>query len=208
MTQVTNGIRAILSNAGVYDLFQKIMGAEDGRSTFVSRYVRARPGERLLDIGCGTAGLVSYLPGVEYAGFDPDPGYIEAAKEKFRNRAGASFFCGIADDAALRALGKFDIVVASGVLHHLDDGQVRELAGLASRALKPGGRLVTLDPCLVEGQSPIARFLALRDRGRNVRDLEGYRTLVAPAFASVTPEVRHDLGRIPYTHLIMECAAR
>lgn len=208
MTQVTSGIRAILSNAGVYDLFQKLMGGEDGRATFVSRYIRAREGDRVLDIGCGTAGLLSHLPRVEYHGFDPDPGYIEAASEKYRHTPGASFHCGNADEPAIGALGKFDIVVASGVLHHLDDGQAKALANMARAALKEGGRLVTLDPCLVEGQSPIARFLALRDRGRNVRDLEGYRSLVAPAFASVTTDIRHDLGRIPYTHLIMECASR
>jgi SAM-dependent methyltransferase len=208
MTQVTDGIRTILSNAGIYDLFQKVMGSSSGQSTFVSEHIRARPGDRVLDIGCGTAGLLSFLPSVKYYGFDPDPEYIKAATEKYRGRPGASFICGVADEPAVRSLGEFDIVVASGVLHHLDTGEALALAKLARTVLKEGGRLVTLDPCLVAGQSRIARFLALRDRGQNVRDVEGYRSLVAPVFDSVTLEIRHDLGRIPYTHLIMECASR
>src|SRR5438477_2253165 len=207
MTQVTHGVRAILSNAGLYDLFQKVMGSGNGQSTFVSRYIRARTGDRILDIGCGTAGLLSFLPSVEYYGFDQDPGYINAATEKYRDRPGASFICGVVDESVVRSLGYFDIVVASGVLHHLDDPEAMKLAKLARAVLKEDGRLVTLDPGLVEGQSPIARFLARRDRGRNVRDVEGYRALMTPVFDSVAVDIRHDLGRIPYTHVIMECAS-
>jgi hypothetical protein len=81
------------------------------------------------------------------------------------------------------------------------------LAGLAKAALKKSGRLVTLDPCFVEGQSPIARFLLSRDRGQNVRDAEGYRALMSSTFDSMASHIRHDLNLFPYTHLIMECAA-
>jgi SAM-dependent methyltransferase len=41
--------------------------------------------------------------------------------------------------------GCYDIVMAFGVLHHLDDAEGRELFRGARRALKPGGRFVTLD---------------------------------------------------------------
>ena len=100
---------------------------------------------------------------MEYYGFDPDPGYINAAIEKYRDRTGASFICGVVDESVVRSLGYFDIVVASGVLHHLDDPEAMKLAKLARAVLKEDGRLVTLDPGLVEGQSPIARFLARRE---------------------------------------------
>jgi hypothetical protein len=65
--------------------------------------------------------------------------------------------------------------------------------------------LITLDPCFVEGQSPIARYLVSRDRGQHVRDVKGYQTLMSSLFASVTCDVRHDFARFPYTHLMMEC---
>lgn len=65
MAQVTTGIRSILSIPQVYDLVQRIMGAHSGRKNLVS-CMRVHPGQRVLDIGCGTAEILSYLPDVKY----------------------------------------------------------------------------------------------------------------------------------------------
>ena len=167
-------------------------------------------GERLsiLDIGCGTAEIRQYLSDVEYFGIDPNPNYIEAAKNRFRNLPRCTFLCATVDEVVLDAFPKFDIVLASAVLHHLSDAEVIRLATLAKVALKANGRLVTLDPCYVEGQSPVARFLVSRDRGQHVRDAEGYRALMSCVFDSITTDVRHDLARFPYTHLAMECMSK
>jgi SAM-dependent methyltransferase len=205
VSQVTHGARALLSSSRIYDLFQEIMGSRMARTIFSAEYVRAKPGDAVLDIGCGTAELLRYLPSVEYHGFDPDPRYIDTARKKFRARPHCTFTCAIIDEKLVGALPKFDIVLMIGVLHHLDDEEASHLAALAKAALKGTGRLVSLDPCLVEGQSAIARFLAKHDRGQHVRQREDYRTLMSAIFPSIATEIRHDLGRIPYTHLIMQC---
>jgi SAM-dependent methyltransferase len=96
-------------------------------------------------------------------------------------------------------------VIAHGVLHHLDDDQARTLFRVARRALKPGGRLVTYDGCFTPDQSAAARFVVSLDRGRHVRTREAYERLARGEFSEVRTFVRHDLVRIPYTHLIMEC---
>jgi len=93
-------------------------------------------------------------------------------------------------------------------LHHLNDAEVIRLATLAKAALKENGRLITLDPCYAEGQSPIARFFVSRDRERHVRDVEGYRSLMSQVFNSITMDVRYDLARLPYTYLVMECMSK
>lgn len=208
MSQVTHGVRAVLSNAKVYDVFQWMMGAKRGRSIISCRYIKSKNGDCVLDIGCGTAEIREYLSNVEYFGIDPNPDYIDAAKKRFSNLPGCTFLCATVDEVALNALPKFDIVLASAVLHHLSDAEVIRLATLAKAALKENGRLVTIDPCLVEGQSLVARFLVSRDRGQCVRDAEAYRALVSRVFESVTTDVRHDLARFPYTHLVMECMSR
>lgn len=207
MSQLTHGIRALLSNSRIYDLFQELMGAYRGRTIFTSQYVRAKAGERVLDVGCGTGEILAMLPGVEYFGFDPDPGYIAAAQDRFRDRAWSTFRCATLNGFAVDGLGKFDIVLAIGVLHHLTDDEASQLLELARAVLRPGGRLVTLDPCFAEGQSPIARYLASRDRGRHVRTSDAYRKLVSACFPVVAAEVRHDLTRFPYTHFVMEGTA-
>jgi SAM-dependent methyltransferase len=208
MSQVTHGIRALLTYPPIYDLFQRVMGAKRARSIFSSQYIRAREGDYVLDIGCGTAEIRNYLPHVEYYGFDPSAGYIEAAKNRLREVPGCTLLCASVDEAALSALPKFDIVLAIGVIHHLNDEAAVRLADLAKTALKQSGRLVTLDPCFIDGQSFIARYLVSHDRGQNVRNADAYRALMATTFDSVESEIRHDLPRFPYTHLIMECAAK
>ena len=98
--------------------------------------------------------------------------------------------------------------IASGLLHHLTNEQAVATLAVASRALRAGGRCVTLDGCFVPGQSRFARWMLHRDRGKFVRDLPRYLALAEAVFPMVIPAIRHDLLRVPYTHLILECTAR
>jgi hypothetical protein len=59
----------------------------------------------------------------------------------------------------------------------------------------------------VPGQAWGARLLLALDRGRHVRDQAGYEALAHSAFDHVESGLRHDLVRLPYTHLVMECTA-
>jgi SAM-dependent methyltransferase len=208
MYEITQSIRAILSFPKVYDIFQWAVGGGRGRSIVASRYIKSKNGDYVLDIGCGTAEIRRYLSAVEYFGIDPNADYVHAARNRFRHVPRCTFLCGTIDDATLAELPKFDIVLATGVLHHLSDEEALRVAKLAKSALKIHGRLVTLDPCVVEGQSPIAKFFVSRDRGRYVRDAKAYQTLMSHVFNSIAIDVRHDLARFPYTHLAMECMSK
>lgn len=179
------------------------MGARRGRRDFSKNFVRAYPGCRLLDVGCGTAQILDYLPeGVDYWGYDINSEYIEAAQAKFGGKG--QFACRMLEESELAGILPFDIVLASGLLHHLDDDTARNVLRLARLALKPGGRFVSIDPVFAADQNRIARILVTRDRGQNVRDAEGYLALARHEFHLVEGMVRHRTW-IPYTHWIMEC---
>lgn len=205
MGHITAGLRGILSHPWFYDMFQNIMGARrfGGRRDFSTNFIRAYPGSRLLDVGCGTAQILEYLPeGIDYWGYDINPEYIAAAQAKFGGKG--KFACRLLEESELDGIPPFDIVIASGFLHHLDDNTARKVLRLARLALKPGGRFVSKDPVFAVGQNPIARFLISQDRGQNVRDAEGYLALARHVFPRVEGTVRHRIW-IPYTHWIMEC---
>lgn len=157
---------------------------------------------KILDIGCGPAGILDYLPDAEYWGFDISEEYIIHAQKKFGNRG--NFQCKQIQLSDLTHLPPFDVVLALGLLHHLDDVAATAIIQLASIALKANGRLITLDPCFDPSQNRIARFLVHNDRGQNVRDKDGYNALARKVFASIQVEVRHQ-SWIPYTHCIMTC---
>ena len=201
MTQITTGIRSVLSHPMVYSALQTLMGAHAVRSALIGA-VRPKPGMDILDIGCGPADILEYLPNTNYWGFDISAPYIEQARSRFGNRG--NFQCKVLTNSDLQQLPKIDVVLAIGVLHHLDDDTAHSLLELAHRALKGGGRLITLDPCFEVGQHPIARFLISRDRGQNVRNKDEYAQLASGVFTDCRVEVRHKTG-IPYTHCIMEC---
>ena len=202
MSQITSGVRAILSHPAVYSGFQWIMGGYKGRRQFVEDFIKPYPGMKILDIGCGPADILDSLDGVDYWGYDISDAYIRQANQRFAGRG--TFVRKILTKSDLEKLPTFDVVLALGVLHHLDDSEAADLLKLSSTALRESGRVITIDPCLDPSQNPLARFLIRRDRGQNVRTLKGYTELATQVFPDSRVMLRHQAW-IPYTHCIMEC---
>lgn len=206
MGQVTSGLRSILSNPLIYDATQRLFGAEQSRRTLAIDYLRVESGWCVLDIGCGTGEILDHLPrDIRYFGFDLSAEYVDRARQR-HGREGVRFEQG--DVSSFLATGHVppaDLVMATGVLHHLDDQPAEDLVAVASAALRPKGRFVTIDPTFASEQSRASRWLVSRDRGQSVREPEGYAQLAQRSFSRVTAHVRHDLLRIPYSHAILEC---
>lgn len=193
----------ILAKARVYSLFAQVIGAKRGRQVYVQNFIRPKEGDRVLDIGCGPADILEALPKVEYHGFDLSSNYIESARKRFGNRG--CFHVEAVNKELISRYAGFDLVLANGVLHHLNDAEAVDLFQIAKTALKPGGALVTLDGCFVQGQSPIALYFLRRDRGKFVRAQADYLRLASQIFSTIESHLTHNLLRIPYTHLILRC---
>jgi SAM-dependent methyltransferase len=193
-----------LDRPATYEGFQRLLGADATRNHIVKEILKAKPGDRILDLGCGTGTLLEHLPPVEYVGIDCSEAYICDAERRLGARG--TFIA--ADVRNFPAIGKqdFDLAIAIGLLHHLDDAEARTLVRNAIRHLKPGGRFVALDPLIESPQHPIARLLALADRGRFVRTLDGYEALAAAAF-NVKTQAKRNLLRIPYSHSLLVATA-
>lgn len=204
MSQVTTGIRRILSNPVVYDAFQALVGADAARTRISAEYFRAAPGMVVVDVGCGTAETLKFLPaGVHYYGFDLAAPYIETARERFGDAG--TFRCADVTLIGPDELPECNLAISFGVLHHLDDDGARNLLSHLHSRLAVGGRLVTIDPAFDSAQSRLARAVIRRDRGQNVRTAQEYLSLMPHAFDRREVTLRHDLLRIPYTHAIVEC---
>jgi SAM-dependent methyltransferase len=202
MDQEKGGLRGILSSPRMFNLLQTLVGAGGLRSRYVREFIHPAPGARILDIGCGTGAILDHLPeGIDYEGYDLAPEYIEYAQRRYAGRG--RFFCERVSRLTIREPHRFDIVLASALLHHLGDEEAKDLFRVAALSLKPGGVLITYDNVYVDGQSRLARYFISRDRGRHVRTPAEYEALARAVFARVETSTRHDLLRIPYTHFFM-----
>lgn len=195
-------LRPVLASPAVYQFWWRFVGGSSVAKVLVNEYLQPEAGVRILEIGCGPGSIVSYLPPSEYLGFDLSPRYIDMAKRRFPK---ARFICERVSEFSLAKEQNFDVVLAIGIIHHLEDSEARQLFQIAHEALKPGGKLVTLDGVWTDGQSSVAQWLLARDRGEHVRSEREYLGIASQVFSNIRPSIRHDLLRIPYTHLILEC---
>jgi trans-aconitate 2-methyltransferase len=115
-----------------------------GKHGFVWQYgedllnlLSLQPGERILDLGCGTGQLTQQIAiaGAEVMGIDAAPTMIEQAKQNYPHLEFA-----VADARDFQVEQPFDAVFSNAVLHWIlePDAVIR----CVYQALKPGGRFV------------------------------------------------------------------
>jgi ubiquinone/menaquinone biosynthesis C-methylase UbiE len=108
-----------------------------------------RPGQRVLDVGCGSGSLLALAgrlaPEVELHGIDPDDDMLERAERKLRaGDTSADLRRGLAGELPYDD-GSFDRVFCSLVFHHLGPEGVRAAAAEIARVLRPGGEFHMAD---------------------------------------------------------------
>jgi demethylmenaquinone methyltransferase/2-methoxy-6-polyprenyl-1,4-benzoquinol methylase len=127
-----------------------------GRLERVHRDIAARlePGERVLDVGCGTGALAMLLArkGCQVTGIDIAPKMLSQAAQRMREE-------GLGDRVALRELGavdvdtafagaSFDAVVSTLVFSELSSDEIDYALDACHRLLRPPGRLLVADEVL------------------------------------------------------------
>lgn len=198
-------LRGLLDFPSLYSLWWKAVGGPSCSRQLISEYIQPAIGSCVLEIGCGPGTLTHYFQQCEYLGVDISSKYIEIAKKRFPR---ARFVCERVSEFSALGQSPYDTVLGIGIVHHIDNPEAKQLFQLAYNALKPGGKLVTCDGAWTENQSPGARWFLARDRGRFVRTEKEYVNIASQVFTQVKSTIRHDLLRIPYTHLILECIRR
>jgi cyclopropane-fatty-acyl-phospholipid synthase len=110
---------------------------------YICRKLRLRPGERLLDIGCGWGALILYAArhyGVECVGITLSVSQAEAARKRLR-AAGLDGHCRveIADYRDIEHDLQYDKIVSVGMFEHVGEALLPEYFHLAWNLLRPGG---------------------------------------------------------------------
>jgi ubiquinone/menaquinone biosynthesis C-methylase UbiE len=135
----------------LYDTFADIFFLGRRRATYQALVAAAgvRPGQRVLDIGCGPgywARLLARAVGPDdlVVGTDPSPEMIVYAARKAGPGSACRFQVGTAEALDFPD-GHFDVVVNSLMMHHLpEDLRVPALPEMR-RVLRPGGTLLAAE---------------------------------------------------------------
>lgn len=205
MGQVSTGIRRVLEVPFVYRFFQRTISRKEIWPDLIAEFFPSNLEDlKVLDIGCGPG---TFLEGgwlnmkqSNFVGIDPSPQYIQQASRNFPD---ARFLVGTVREVQLEGRA-FDVAVLSGVLHHVDDFEAKAIIDFAADHLAPSGLVISVDPVLFPGQNAFARWMALADRGQNVRTVDELRALWDSCEGLFHSKIGMKQGylRVPYNHAV------
>jgi cyclopropane-fatty-acyl-phospholipid synthase len=173
--------------------------AQARKLDYLCRKLRLRPGDRLLDIGCGWGGLIIHAAqkyGVDALGVTVSKNQAALASQRIE-RAGLQKHCRVElrDYRTLDQASGFDKIVSVGMFEHVGESQLPFYFQHVWRLLRPGGVFLNhgianrpIDP-VVKGPNFVSRYVfpdgdlvpinaTLRyaeEAGFEVRDVESLR---------------------------------
>ncbi len=117
--------------------------AQERKLEYICRKLRLRPGERLLDIGCGWGGLALYAAqhfGVDAYGITLSEPQAELARQRIE-QAGLAERCRVEvrDYRDINSPDSFDKIVSVGMFEHVGEALLPTYFEQAWRVLRPGG---------------------------------------------------------------------
>ena len=153
-TAVTGGERSFLPGMRhewllpLYDPLNRLLGVRQIRRRLLDQ-AGLQPGQRVLEIGCGTGDLLLAAkrtqPAAAVVGLDPDLAALARAHRKARRRGLAvQLDRGYADELPY-ADDSVDVVLSSFMLHHVPADQREPAMREVLRVLRPGGALHLVD---------------------------------------------------------------
>ncbi|MEK6261869.1 MAG: cyclopropane-fatty-acyl-phospholipid synthase family protein [Planctomycetota bacterium] len=119
----------------------ELAAAQRAKFDHVARKLRLKPGDRVVEAGCGWGGLAMHLAreyGVSVQAYNISHEQVAFARDRAKS-AGLEDRVVFVEDDWRSIDGQFDAFVSVGMLEHVGPENFRELGDVIHRSLKPGG---------------------------------------------------------------------
>jgi SAM-dependent methyltransferase len=176
----------------IYDPVVRLTTREGTFKRLLIDQASPAPGQRVLDLGCGTGTLAiqvkEYEPAAEVVGLDADPEMLERAEAKAAEAAvEVQLDEGYSNDLPYED-ERFDLILSTLFFHHLDTAPKRETLREIARVLRPGGELHVAD--WGPPSDPLMRAASL-----SIRLLDGFSN-TRENFAGALPDLFEECGLV------------
>ncbi|MCB0210329.1 MAG: methyltransferase domain-containing protein [Anaerolineae bacterium] len=186
--------------ASLYDwVAHLLLGDERAFRQTTVALAQVKPGDTVLDVGCGTGSLALVAqeqvgPTGSVYGIDASPEMIAIAQQKAtQTESNVTFQVDVIERLSFPD-NQFDVVLSSLMMHHLPDDLKSQGLTEIYRVLKPGGRVLVVDVESSPGGSLMQKVkdIAIHMHGGHTAMQDNVKKLVplvkAAGFADVTTD--------------------
>jgi ubiquinone/menaquinone biosynthesis C-methylase UbiE len=153
-----------------------------------------KPGEKVLDFGCGMGRILEYdlFQNTDYYGVDISSEMIKNARQKWKNRPHTSFYFYNDNGISLPFEHEtFDYVISTWVFQHIvEDNKLEELITELARLLRPNGALLFIEQ--IRGNEYVEMFNGTPFK--KYRTERHYKEICGHEFAKINYELVPGVG--------------
>lgn len=129
--------------------------------------------QAVLDFGSGVGSNCVLFSSEKYVGMDIDERRVTYATKKYPNYRFIHFH----EDKVPFQGQSFDYILMVAVLHHISSDKIAKYLNALTKILKPDGKMIILEPCFMPRYRYRNWFMKIIDRGKFIRDQDGYQSL-------------------------------
>ena len=158
--------------------YRNIVVPLQGKETFDFVKNHYSEGMKILDFGCGTGSNSKLFHDADYTGAEVDNSRVKSSRQKYVGKRFEKIpIIHSSEDKLPWANSSFDLIFVSLCLHHINAKTCKLIFKEFHRVLKSNGKIIGIEPCLIEKKYFNNLFMNVLDAGDYIHPIETYKNI-------------------------------